>query len=281
MRLPLVPPTIVAVAIIATNFAAALPAAAQSALAQHNADYTECIILAGKDPDAAIKRAQSWWQGGANQAARQCLGYALVQKGQFVQAGKIYEDLAADAMGEVAVLKAELYGQAGQAYYLAGMQERAIEAFDRAIALRPGDADLFIDRAVARDEAGLFFEAIDDLNTAIEIEANRPEAWLYRAAAYRHIGSLDLALEDANRAVVLSQRSPEALLERAQIKDLRKDIAGARADLQSLIKLAPKSLQGVEAAKRLKTLGQGSSAPAPAAAPPARRQSRAIYSATA
>lgn len=261
-------------ALAAACAAAALttpPAAAQSTFAQHNADYTECIILAGKDPDAAIARAQTWWQSGANQAARQCLGYALVQKEQYVQAGKIFEDLAADAKGEIAALKGELYGQAGQAYYLAGLQERAIEAFDRAIALRPGDADLLIDRAVARDEAGLFFEAIDDLNAAIEIQANRPEAWLYRAAAYRHIGSLDLALEDANRAVALSQRSPEALLERAHIKELRKDIAGARVDLQSLVKLAPKSIQGIEAAKRLKTLGQAPPSNAPAAAPPARR----------
>ncbi|MFN4281649.1 MAG: tetratricopeptide repeat protein [Alphaproteobacteria bacterium] len=246
-------------------------ARAQVTAEQHNADYDQCVSLAAADPDAAIKRAQSWWQSGANQAARQCLGYALAQKGHYVQAGKIFEDLAADAREPILDLKAGLYAQAGQAYYLGGMSERAIEAFDRAIALKPGNADLLIDRAVARDDARMFFEAIDDLNAAIEIEANRPEAWLYRAAAYRHVGSLDLALEDANRAVALSQRSPEALFERARIKELRKDLAGARTDLQSLIKLAPDSVQGIEAAKRLKTLGQGPASTGPAAAPPARR----------
>jgi len=245
----------------------AAPAAAQVTFDQHNADYSECLKLAAKDPDAAITRAKAWWDKGANFAARHCLGVALAQKEQYVQAGKIFEDLAADAMEEILPFKGDLYGQAGQAYYLAGMLERAIEAFDRAIALRPSDADLFIDRAMARDEAGLFFEAIDDLNTAIEIEANRPEAWLYRAAAYRHVGSFDLALDDANRAVALSQRSVEALFERAQIREARKDLGGAREDYQAVIKSAPKSIQAQEAAKRLKTLGQMQAPRAPAKKP--------------
>src|SRR5690606_24449249 len=94
------------------------------------------------------------------------------------------------------------------------------------------------------------------------------EAWLYRANAYRHLNSLDLALEDANRAVALSQRAPEALLERATIKSLRKDAAGARADLQSIIKLAPNSIQAKEAAKRLKAPATAKPPAKPASKPP-------------
>jgi tetratricopeptide (TPR) repeat protein len=241
-------------------------ARAQTSPDEHNADYKECLTLAAKDPDAAIARAKSWWESGANFAARHCLGIAYAEKQQYVQAGKIFEDLAVDAREEIAPLKADLYAQAGQAYYLAQVYDRAIAMFDRAIAIKPGNADLLIDRAVARDDSGQHFEAIDDLNAAIDIDANRPEAFLYRAAAYRHVGSLDLALDDANRAVAMSRRSPEALLERAQIKELRKDVAGARADLQALVKLAPKSIQGQEAAKRLARLG------APGAPnPPARK----------
>lgn len=239
-------------------------ARAQSSMDEHNADYKECLTLAAKDPDAAIARAKAWWESGANFAARHCLGIAYAEKQQYVQAGKIFEDLAADAQEEVAPLKADLYAQAGQAYYLASVYDRAIAMFDRAIAIKPGNVDLLIDRAVARDDSGQHFEAIDDLNAAIDIDANRAEAWLYRAAAYRHVGVLDLALDDANRAVAMSQRSPEALLERAQIKELRKDIAGARADFQTLVKLAPNSMQGKEAAKRLARLGAAGSANPPA-----------------
>lgn len=245
----------------------AAPASAQVTFDQHNADYSECLKLAAKNPDAAVARAKAWWDKGANFAARHCLGVALAQKEQYVQAGKIFEDLAVDAMEEILPLKGDLYGQAGQAYYLAGLNERAIGAFDRALAIKPDNADLLIDRAVARDDAGQFFEAIDDLNAAIDSDANRPEAWLYRAAAYRHIGSFDLALEDANRAVSLSQRSVESLFERAQIKEARKDLAGAREDFQALIKSAPRSLQAQEAAKRLKALGQTPAPQAPTKAP--------------
>jgi tetratricopeptide (TPR) repeat protein len=263
-------PPILAAPLLAALLAAA-PAAAQVTFDQHNADYTECLTLASKNPDAAIARAKAWWEKGSNFAARHCLGVALAQKEQYVQAGKIFEDLAADATEEILPLKADLYGQAGQAYYLAGLNERAIGAFDRAIAIKPGNADLLIDRAVARDDSGQFFEAIDDLNAAIENDANRPEAWLYRAAAYRHVGSFDLALDDANRAVSLSQRSPEALFERAQIREARQDLAGAREDFQTLIKSAPKSLQAQEAANRLKTLGQARAPAAAPAKPPAKK----------
>ncbi len=258
-------PTILASLLAGLLFA--VPAKAQVTFDQHNSDYNECLKLAAKDPDAAITRAKAWWEKGANFAARHCLGVALAQKEQYIQAGKIFEDLAADAMEEILPFKADLYGQAGQAYYLAGLNERAIGAFDRALAIKPGNADLLIDRAVARDDSGHFFEAIDDLNAAIDSDANRPEAWLYRAAAYRHVGSFDLALDDVNRAVSLSQRSPEALFERAQIREARKDLGGAREDYQALIKSAPKTIQAQEAAKRLKTLGQTPASPAPTKAP--------------
>lgn len=242
---------------------------------QYNEDYAACMALARQNPDAALARAQAWWQAGANFAARHCIGLALVHKESYLQGGKILEDLAVDARGEIAHLKADLYAQAGQAYYLGGVNERAIAMFDRALALKPRDPELLIDRAIARDEIGQHFEAIDDLNTAIDMAPDRADAWLYRAAAYRHVGSLDLALEDANRAVALSQRSPEALFERARIKAQRKDAAGARADYQSLIKLAPNSPQAKEAREHLKTLAQDGEPAAPQGAapqkPPARR----------
>lgn len=232
--------------------AASQPARPPAKKPDQDAEYAACMDMARKKPDAAIERAKKWWESGGNFGPRHCLATALAAKESYVQAAKLLEDLADDAKDEILPLKADLYDQAGQAYWLAGMSEKALGFYDKAVLLKPREADFLIDRAVARDEAGKHFEAIDDLNLAIEIAPDRPEAWLYRANAYRHVNSLDLALEDANRAVALSSRSPEALLERATIKALRKDDAGARADLQSIVKLAPNSIQGQEAAKRLK-----------------------------
>lgn len=232
--------------------AASQPAKPAAKKPDQDAEYAACMDMARKKPDAAIERAKKWWESGGNFGPRHCLAIALVAKESYVQAAKLLEDLAEDAKEEILPLKADLYNQAGQAYWLAGMNDQALGFYDKAILFKPREADFLIDRAVARDEAGKHFEAIDDLNIAIEIAPDRPEAWLYRANAYRHVNSLDLALEDANRAVALSSRSPEALLERATIKSLRKDEAGARADLQSIVKLAPNSIQGKEAATRLK-----------------------------
>lgn len=229
-----------------------------------DAEYAACLDQARKKPDAAIERAKKWWEAGGNFGPRHCLAIALVAKESYVQAAKLLEDLATDAKEEIAPIKADLHDQAGQAYFLAGMNQEALAMYDQAIRLKPREADFLIDRAVTRDELGLHFEAIDDLNLAIEIAPDRPEAWLYRANAYRHLNSLDLALEDANRAVTLSKRSPEALLERATIKSLRKDQEGARADLQAVMKTAPNSVQAKEAGKRLQAMNaQKPSAPKP------------------
>jgi tetratricopeptide (TPR) repeat protein len=232
-----------------------------------DAEYAACLDLARKKPDQALERAKKWWESGGNLGPRHCIAVALVAQEKYVQAAKILEDLANDAQEEVAPLRADLFDQAGQAYYLAGMSEQAIPLYTKALNGKPREPDFLIDRAVARDDIGQHFEAIDDLNLAIEIAPDKPEAWLYRANAYRHLNSLDLALDDANRAVTLSH-SPQALLERATIKSLRKDEAGARADLQTVVKIAPNSIQGKEAAKRLKA---PQSAPKTPPKPPAKK----------
>jgi tetratricopeptide (TPR) repeat protein len=232
-----------------------------------DAEYAACLDMARKQPDVALERAKKWWDSGGNFGPRHCIAVALVTKESYVQAAKILEDLANDAQDEIAPLRADLYDQAGQAYYLAGMLEQAIPLYSRALATKPRDPDILIDRAVARDEHGQHFEAIDDLNLAIEIAPDKPEAWLYRANAYRHLNSLDLALADADQAIALS-RTPAALLERATIKSLRHDETGARADLQAVVKLAPNSVQGKEAAKRLKAPGAKPQTPP---APPPRK----------
>lgn len=226
------------------------------------AEYAACLDLARKNPAEALERAKRWWDSGGNFGPRHCISVALITQENYVQAAKILEDLAKDAKPEIAALRADIYNQAGQAYYLAGLYEQAIPLYTQALLGKPRDVDFLIDRALARDEHGQHFEAIDDLNLALDIEPGRAEAWLYRANAYRHLNSLDLALDDADRAVALSSRSPEALLERATIKSLRKDEAGARADLQSIVKLAPNSIQGQEAAKRLKAPPAKAAAPA-------------------
>lgn len=255
--------SLAAFVMIATELSAAATDRQPANKPDQEKEYAACLDLARKKPDAAIERAKKWWESGANFGPRHCLAIALVNKENYVQASKLLEELADDARDEIAPLKADLYDQAGQAYFLGGMNDRALAMYDKALQLKPRDPDILIDRAVTRDELGQHFEAIDDLNLAIEIAPDRAEAWLYRANAYRHINSLELALDDANHAVALSPRSPEALLERATIKSLRKDEAGARADLQAVIKIAPTSIQGKEAAKRLKAMQKPPPPPPP------------------
>lgn len=238
------------------------PAQQPAKPSDQDAEYGACLELARKKPDEAVERAKKWWDAGGNFGPRHCLAIALVNKESYVQAAKLLEDLAEDAKDEIAPLKADLYNQSGQAYFLGGLNDQALAMHDRALRLKPRDVDFLIDRAVTSDEVGRHLDAVDDLNRAIDIAPDRAEAWLYRANAQRHLNNLDAALQDANRAVSLTgARSPEALLERATIKGLRKDTAGARSDLQAVVKLAPESIQGREAASRLKAMTAKPAAP--------------------
>ena len=175
---------------------AAATAQAPTPKIDQDAEYAACLDMAKKKPDAALERAKKWWDSGGNLGPRHCIAVALIAQENYVQAAKILEDLATDAKPEVAALRGDLFNQAGQAYYLAGMFEKAIPLYTKALLTKPRDVDYLIDRAVARDEFGQHFEAIDDLNRAIDLAPARADALVMRASAWRRLGNLDLAEDD-------------------------------------------------------------------------------------
>ncbi|HEX4194244.1 MAG TPA: tetratricopeptide repeat protein, partial [Stellaceae bacterium] len=59
------------------------------------------------------------------------------------------------------------------------------------------------------------------------------------ASAYRQLGSLDLASDDIDRALRLDPNSVSGLLERGNLRRLKNDNTGARADWLQAIKLGP------------------------------------------
>ena len=174
---------------------------------------------------------------------------ALIELGQHDEAARRLEALAQNLHPAHLGLRAEVLGQAGQAWLLAGDNQRAHVAQSAAIEIDPRNVELWIDRSVTLATAQNYWEAIDDLNHALDIDPDQTEALIFRASAYRYLDALELALEDVTKALGTSPDNPDGLLERGILRRLIGDDLGARADWLAVTKLAPET-PAAEAARR-------------------------------
>ena len=200
------------------------------------ARYQQCLAMLPDDPRGAASYAAGWTDGG--EGAAHCQAMAQVELGEVENGADRLERLAAASHASPAA-RAAVFGQAAQAWLIAGNAARAYAAGTAALALAPGDTDLLVDHAVAAGAQERFGDALEDLTHALANEPRRAEALVLRAAAWRHLGLLDLAETDIDRAVAIDPDSAEALLERGILRQRRNDQAGARGDWQRAIELAP------------------------------------------
>lgn len=234
--------------------------------AQH---YSRCLAAAKSNPQAAYEDAQTWVSLGGGFPAQHCAAVALVGLKRYAEAATQLQGLASAMMREGPEMRADALEQAGQTWLLGNRPADAKADFDAALALMPKAAELLIDRAEALALEGKFFDAIDDLNAVLDQSPNRVDALVYRASAYRQLGSLDLALDDAERALRLDPNSAPGLLERGNIRRLKDDDAGAKADWQHVVQLAP----GTPAAQSAQdNLGRLAAAPASSTPPVANKR---------
>src|SRR5436190_2286932 len=149
------------------------------------ATYERCMKTAREDPTSGRKSAQGWRDRGGGHAAEHCLAVALIGLRQYKDAATRLEALGQAMVRAPVALRADVLGQAGQAWLLAGDAERAYAAGTAALALRPDDPDLLLDRAEAAGSAGWYDKAVADLDRVLGADPARLDALIYRASAYR------------------------------------------------------------------------------------------------
>jgi tetratricopeptide (TPR) repeat protein len=235
------------------------------------ATYERCMKLARDDPAAGRALAQDWLKRGGAHPADHCLAVALIGLKQYKEAAGHLEMLAREMVHAPTSLRAEALGQAAQAWLLAGDPARAYAADGAALAFRPDDADLLVERAEAAGSAGWYDKAIADLDRVLKAHPARFDALLYRASAHRAQDRLDVALADIEAALKLAPDSPPALLERGNIRGLRGDLAGAREDWRRVMALAASTAAGAAAKANIARLDDKGGAPPTPANPAARR----------
>jgi tetratricopeptide (TPR) repeat protein len=251
--------------------AASAPAAAQkldplAPTPDHLRLYTQCMQQARAEPLKALPLAEKWMGEGGGLGARHCLAIAMFEAGRHVQAATQLEAIARDMGQERPGLRAELWGQAGQAWMEAGQAENAAAAQGRAVELNPGDADLWVDRGLSYAAMRAWPRAISDFDRALRLRPNDVEILVLRAAAWRNSGDPARALADAQQALKVAPDHSEALLERGFALLARGDKAGADAAFNRVLRLVPpESNAGRRAAMGLR--GQLPSPPAAASGP--------------
>jgi tetratricopeptide (TPR) repeat protein len=240
-------------------------AAAQAKAVADAKQYSDCMALARSAPDQAVKSAQDWQAKGGGIPAGHCDAVALIGLGHYREAATMMEKLADEEAKTSKELAAGLFGQAGQAWLIAGDNQHALADQTAALALMPDDPGLLTDRAVTQISMAKYWEAIDDLNKAHELASDRVDILIFRASAYRFLQSYDLARDDIDRAIDLAPGNPEAYLERGVLRSLTKDLTGARADWQKTITLAPDTPTANQAKANLYQLDQAAKAATPTA----------------
>jgi tetratricopeptide (TPR) repeat protein len=216
--------------------------------------YDRCMDMLADDPAGADMLATSWKGGG--EAAMQCHALAQVELGNPAAGAALLTTLAASSTAEAGA-RAEVFGQAAQAWTMAGNTAQAYATATQAITLSPDDPELRVTHAIAAIAVRQDSEAIEDLGDVLATDPKRPDALTLRATAYRHLNELAQAQADITLACAQDPDSADALLERGIIRQRLGDRAGARQDWEKVADLAPDSSAGDLAQQDLALLDAG------------------------
>ncbi|MBV8392650.1 MAG: tetratricopeptide repeat protein [Alphaproteobacteria bacterium] len=225
--------------------------------------YTECMALARREPLRALPMAEKWMGEGGGLGARHCVASAMYEAGRPAQAAAQFETIARDLGQDRPDLRADLLAQAGQAWSDAGDVEKAAAAQSRALDLKPGDVELWVDRGLSFATMGQWTRAVSDFDRALALRRDNVEVLVLRAAAWRNAGDAGHAMADAQLALRIAPDNTQALLERGFTFLAQGNQVAARADFTKVLSLVP---PGSSAAKRAAVGLKGDTA-APSAAP--------------
>lgn len=230
-----------------------------------------CLSKTRSDPARGASEAREWLaQGGGAMAgvrANQCLGMALTDLGQFADAEKAFADAVSGLPADQADASVPLMAMAGNAALAAGAPTRALDWFDKALAV-PAYPDKAIlggieaDRARALVATSRPVDAGGALAKARTLAPESADVWLLSATLARRTGDLGQAQGYIERAAALDPRDSAIGLEAGVIAVLSGRDDAARRSWRSVLTLAPGSKEAQTAQGYLDQLG-----PAKAAAP--------------
>ena len=113
---------------------------------------------------------------------------------------------AIEAYNKALVIKpdyAEAYINLGSALKEQGKLEEAIEAYNKALAIKPGHAEAYYNMGITLQEQGKLEEAIEAYNKALAIKPDYAQAYNDMGNALQEQGKLEEAIEAYNKALAI------------------------------------------------------------------------------
>ena len=132
---------------------------------------------------------------------------------------------------------AESYNLRGVLYDSRGQFDLAIEAYNKAIELKPNFVEAYNNRGNAYSGKNDYGRAVDDFNTAIQLNPQLAEAYNNRGAAYYDKANYDLAISDFNKAIELKPDYAKAYNNRGVAYQAESDYDRAIEDHNKVIQL--------------------------------------------
>ena len=100
-----------------------------------------------------------------------------------------------------------------------GQYADALASYDKAVFIRPNNADAWLNRGVVLENLGQFSEAVDSYDKAIILQPAYAEAWYNRGIALRKLGRYADAISSYDKAIAVRPSYIEALLNRGVALD--------------------------------------------------------------
>ena len=236
----------------------------------------ECLARGRDDIDAGLAYAHDWLAKAPTPEARaqpnECLGLLMTDDGDFGGAEVAFAAAvdaipATDAVGAV-----PLMAMAGNAALANGDNARAIDWFDRALAVggyddHAGRGSILADRARALVALGRTAEAGAALTQARAEAPGDAGVFLLSATLARREHQLGVAQGLIETAATLNPRDPAIGLEAGVIAVLSGHDAAARRSWDSVVAAAPDSAEAKTARGYLAQLGPATPAPLDPPAP--------------
>ncbi len=131
------------------------------------------------------------------------------------------------AIGEQLVAKEPKNPQAwielGNDYFDTHQQQKAIDAYAKALALAPNNPDVLTDQGVMYRELGQFDKAVANFRKANELNPKHTQSLYNLGVVYaKDLNQVDKAIDAWNRVVAIAPTSPQAIQARQAIDEYRK-----------------------------------------------------------
>lgn len=201
--------------------AAALAAQAQDQTppVQEHLDphYADCVTLVNADLELGRIAAEQWVDEGGGAEAEHCLAVADLKAGFPKLSALRLEDIAQRKDAGDDYVRARLYAQATTAWLEANETAYAKAALDKALALVPDSAELFLTAAKVYAAEENWQEAINAVTTAEEGGFVSAETFVLRGRGRYVLGAYERAADDVVAALTVDPVNVDALVLRGDL----------------------------------------------------------------